>query len=248
MKKRVYWKKEEIQTIAKRLLEKGVYRTDEGLIYTINNAINESLPTDRRRILYSHRELVPVLDELDIQRTLSRNHPGPGIEIKEVKVSQIPPSIPKENLFSSVDGILKLIAQDLVDRLIGHVEGALTESLQSRVIPSLQTFVENYGNVVPKVKRTRILIVGLKPQQAGMMVNEFPGMDLRFVDSGKEPQSVDGKLGHTDVVIAMTNFISHSIEDHLKKHPNYIRVSGGMDKLRETLKTYVTTGVGPGGD
>jgi len=90
--------------------------------------------------------------------------------------------------------------------------------------------------------RESVLIVGLLPRQETLIKMEFGGKyKLRFhkCEKSNNPSDVEDKVKHVHKVIGVTDFMSHSEEAAIKKcakEGQYVRVGGGMTKLREELE------------
>lgn len=78
-------------------------------------------------------------------------------------------------------------------------------------------------------------IVGLLPEQVRIVQQEFPQHALRFLSKDNEQETTQFAKG-CDKVVMMTNFIGHSIQDRVPQ-PKRVYVTGGMTKLKSTLKT-----------
>lgn len=134
----------------------------------------------------------------------------------------------------TLDLLTETLARQLVARFMYHLGNELKEAVTHEFMPAVEPTLKK-----AKLIRMKVLVVGLKPNQAGHIVNEFGNtFDLRFVDSSHQTNGVAGKLAGVDKVIGMVNFMSHSTEDQLKKHSGYMRVAGGLDSLRDTLRGF----------
>lgn len=78
-------------------------------------------------------------------------------------------------------------------------------------------------------------IVGLLPEQVRLVQQEFPQHALRFLSKDNESETIQFAKG-CDKVVMMTNFIGHHIQDRVPQ-PKRVFVTGGMTKLKNTLKT-----------
>lgn len=137
------------------------------------------------------------------------------------------------------------LATDLAERLAAYVAqqvvlrlnealGSLAESLPApgQPLPPLAMLP-----VAPsKPRKKRVLIIGLLPQQAGLVSTEFgEALDLSFAGADDNVGKIKAQAAQAGEVLAMTKFISHSCEDLVKAHPGYSRVAGGMSALRDKL-------------
>jgi hypothetical protein len=82
----------------------------------------------------------------------------------------------------------------------------------------------------------KILIVGLIPNQAGIINAEFhEAFDIRFAEAETPSKRLEAMADDCDRVIIMANFISHSVQDTLKKHPGFERMHGGLTRVKDRL-------------
>lgn len=84
-------------------------------------------------------------------------------------------------------------------------------------------------------RKPKVVVVGLRGGQKEMIAREFADLNLEFVESGSKPDTYQGKARSADTVFAMADFVPKPQMDALKRHANFLRVTGGMDKLRDTL-------------
>jgi hypothetical protein len=255
---RVYHKSEEIHRMARAALDRGYTSGDLDIVRKMRELQSIVLPEDRQRKIHTRENILGNEDKpniLDTMDTLAANGYKPKHIIQEavvqLEVSAEPEIIQanghhveiaadeeyenvstESNLGATVDMFMKNCAKQLVEQFMSHLRVELAAAVQKEFMPAIMPALK-----AAKVVRQKILVMGLKPQQAAMIVNEFgDAYDLRFVDSGRSAGAADGKL-NVDHIIGMTNFMSHAAEDHIKKHPGYKRVAGGMDSLREALRS-----------
>lgn len=89
-----------------------------------------------------------------------------------------------------------------------------------------------------KPRKTKVMIVGLKPSQQDVITKEFGReLDLRFVNAGTQLRNRLSELSsRSDFAVAMTDFVGHQDEDVIKSRGgNLVRVSGGVSSLRDAL-------------
>jgi hypothetical protein len=85
-------------------------------------------------------------------------------------------------------------------------------------------------------KKPKVLVVGLLPNQAGIVQSEFyEAFDIRFAESDTPTKRLESMASDCDRVMLMTNFISHSTQDAVKKHPGFERIQGGVSKVKDRL-------------
>jgi hypothetical protein len=100
--------------------------------------------------------------------------------------------------------------------------------------------VTQAAEVAAKPKRPRIVVAGLKGNNASAMVREFPQFDFDFIDPDHKNGSAVSTARHADRVLCMANFLPHSIDNQLKTHPGYKALHTGMTGLREELRKIPT--------
>lgn len=143
----------------------------------------------------------------------------------------------------SMDRIVDTWSEALVEQLADRIVAAVKDKLQDKVKTALQSALPAALPHPPAPKqevmpaRKRVLVVGLLPQQAGMIAREFGEcLDLDFVEQTKAGSTLRDKVNGQDAVIAMVKFISHDSEQMIQaKHGNLIRCPGGLSHLRDIL-------------
>jgi hypothetical protein len=258
MANRVCLKSEEVHRIARAALDRGYSSGDKDIVRKIRELQAIVLPEDRQRRINGRSEITGkperpnILDTMDVLAANGYKPRPPVIPAEEIQMClhdpDVHPPLPEpinghdveiaadaeaeSSLGATVDLFMKSCAKQLVEQFMSHLRTELAAAVQNEFIPSLMPSLK-----AAKLARQKILVIGLKPQQAAMINNEFGSdYDLRFVDSSSNPGAVNGKL-NVDRIIGMVSFMSHSIEDHVKHRPGYKRVSGGMDSLRDELRS-----------
>lgn len=88
-----------------------------------------------------------------------------------------------------------------------------------------------------KSKNFAATVVGLKTGQAHLIKNEFKFLNLSFVTSTRNNNQLNALSKNKNVVLFMTDFISHSAVEAVRStNGHWIYVSGGMTSLREKLQ------------
>jgi hypothetical protein len=259
MVNRVYHKSDEIHRMARAALDRGYTSGDTDIVKKIRELQPIVLPEDRQKKITGRGQIIGTEAKpniLDVMDTLAANgykprsvmideaiaavdatheaeiHQANGHSVEIATDEEYEAVSTESNLGATVDMFMKSCAKQLVEQFMSHLRVELAAAVQKEFMPAIMPALK-----AAKVVRQKILVMGLKPQQAAMIVNEFGNeYDLRFVDSGRSASAADGKL-NVDHIIGMTNFMSHAAEDHIKKHPGYKRVSGGMDSLRDALRS-----------
>lgn len=121
----------------------------------------------------------------------------------------------------------------MANSVIAQLKDRLAAKLHE-IIPAVQRVIHPHETHAPKARNTAILVVGLLPQQAGIIVQEFgEAFDLRFWKDGN-PKELDAQLRGVEGVYVLTTMVSHWMTDKIKAHSHVVHVSG-MDKLRTAL-------------
>jgi hypothetical protein len=250
----VYWKDDEYKKVAAWLVSQGLTTLagHKQVLKVLDAAQRATLAPERHRNVNAYKSFLPVepamVEALAAQERVKEEEARRAEEARrkeaEEKERQGAEATQREqerevereavSLFQHpVDELLRGLAQELAARFAHHVQIALAAKMAesfTQIAASVPSLADT------KFERpAKVLVVGLKPKYCGMIASEYQDLDLRFVEFNASPGSIRGKVDGCDTVIGMTEFIGHSHEDHLKKHPHYIRVSGGMDRLRSTL-------------
>lgn len=95
------------------------------------------------------------------------------------------------------------------------------------------------------VSRPKIGIVGALAQQGAAIKEAFPALKIKVIDKNLNGQFLKDAVMHCDRVIAMTDFISHSIDGVCAKASGdrYFRCHGGVSAVRHLISTWVAGGV-----
>lgn len=83
----------------------------------------------------------------------------------------------------------------------------------------------------------KVLVVGLLPQQAGLIQTEFGDVfELDFFKEGR-PHILSTAVAMSDCTVLMTSKVSHWMSDTVKRSVRVLYCNGGMSQLRDTLTT-----------
>lgn len=198
----------------------------------------------------SHRATVPV-----------------GASLAEEAAPPAKPYVPKpkqiEASSPSIDHLVSALADTLVNSLIAQVQSRLTARL-SELIPALPAppsaedngfaFKDSAPRVIhqpefimatqppPAPSLPRVAVVGLLPQQAGIIHQEFRDCyDLTFPEKDV-PNQLHRAARDCEVAFMMCKFVSHATDTILKDgSAELIRVPGGMSDLRERMTNWKGT-------
>lgn len=171
---------------------------------------------------------------------------------------------PSKAKASSLDALVEEIAAQIVNRLVGSVKRRLPSALE-RIVPAQQEvvhdddFVALLDNVLaestpkppallakqtkPASKMLKIGIVGLLPQQAGLISTEFgETFDLSFWNEDGNGRLKSMGVGCDRVLV--TKWVAHKTTEVLTSvGANWRKVVGGMDELRTILTSLYVEGV-----
>lgn len=196
--------------------------------------------------------LKPVI-KIDLQSPASVAHAACSLSVAPVSPKPLPPisidlrpavdqvvSDVARLLSSALDEALRQMiqqqVQDAIARGLGAVELALVTN--DAGVADIQAKRVQPEEIFKPLKRQSVTVVGLLAGQAQMITSEFgKEFNLHFVSSSKnEAHRLSSLCKTSDAVIAMTGFISHSLDKIIKSSGvRLIRVSGGMSSLRDSL-------------
>jgi len=247
--KRVFWKTDETAKMVDWLIAKDIRSSSTEFLELARMGQAALFQPERRKTIGTRAHIQKLIEELDAEWKRRGNKPGlsaapkvveeveetePEVEALEpVSVPEAPK--PKPVLGGSLDSLVEQLATAFAEKFVAHVKMSL-ESLIAQEFSGVVKHTAGLNLKAPvKTRQLKVLVVGLKPQQAGIINQEYPDLDMRFVDSGRSAAAVHGKT-EADYIIGMTDFLDHSTDGNLyKASENYIRCGGGMTKLRETL-------------
>lgn len=169
--------------------------------------------------------------------------PAPEAPAEPITAAPETPALPVP-LFGaqiSIDALARQFAMAVASHLSEQIVVALNQILPAK----LEQIAEEYKAATPVKQRAqlpKVIIAGLLPQQAGLMVQEYgKKLDFAFIETTEASNSkrIDALLASHDYVYAMTSFMSHSLDGKLKHATNFHRISGGLTQLRAQLTALV---------
>ena len=149
---------------------------------------------------------------------------------------------PSDDITSMIQNIGNALAKQIVAQVALNLQPLLQRELaqvnpqQPVEIPQLDVKALISTQTAPKRERLPTVgIVGLLPQQAGLIATEFGEVfDLRFWNN--ESNSSLKSMGIACEVVLCTKWCSHSTTETLASvGANWRKVTGGMNELRTTL-------------
>lgn len=140
------------------------------------------------------------------------------------------------------------IARELVMSMTLDITGKLQQYIDTRMdlgfnqILDYMTDPDKKGEVgvidMEEVRRRRkIVIVGLLDKQYEIIKKEFPKLRLINIESNQTGSRLAPACETAELVIIMTDWVNHSIENVVRKYaPVWMRCTGTMAALRAKLK------------
>ena len=151
-------------------------------------------------------------------------------------------SAQSDDITSMIQNIGNVLAKQIVAQVALNLQPLLQRELAQVIpqqpveIPQLDVKALISTQTAPKRERLPTVgIVGLLPQQAGLIATEFGEVfDLRFWNN--ESNSSLKSMGIACEVVLCTKWCSHSTTETLASvGANWRKVTGGMNELRTTL-------------
>ena len=151
-------------------------------------------------------------------------------------------SAQSDDITSMIQNIGNALAKQIVAQVALNLQPLLQRELAQVIpqqpveIPQLEVKALISTQTAPKRERLPTVgIVGLLPQQAGLIATEFGEVfDLRFWNN--ESNSSLKSMGIACEVVLCTKWCSHSTTETLASvGANWRKVTGGMNELRTTL-------------
>lgn len=180
-------------------------------LYAINRIQYTVLLPSRRRRITSYSSVKNWLEsELDLLKENETN-----VIINE--------KISTELLFTELSNLIKKSEETILHRL-SYLEKLININKQK----------------IQKVKKKKILIVGLIHKQFNDIKSEFDDkFDLKLWANDGSNTTLRQMIKYSDHVIIMTNFISHSIDATVaQSNVKFTRISGGISTLKDELNNF----------
>lgn len=137
----------------------------------------------------------------------------------------------------SVDPVL-----DALDRLVDALAEAVSDRVAAAIKTKLAARVSNVADVVTRhanetaVRKPKVVIVGLTPQQAGIIRQEFAdALTIETVESDNL-RKLNGDA-HAENVFVNVSFVSHKVTESLQANKvTFTKFGGGLAQLRGMLE------------
>ncbi|MBB2915892.1 hypothetical protein [Cupriavidus alkaliphilus] len=167
---------------------------------------------------------------------------------------------------ASFDDLLKRLGQKIAGALMESISESLDAAVAARIASVVQSLpgtlpsnvavlkpnaeVDGVGtvSVAPRDHKPRVCVVGLMNQQAEDVRRAFGNaLDFTFIKSQQTGGSgahggagVAARAQGCDVVIGMTNFTGHDVDEAAKKlHVPFIRLNGSVSALKRWLQHWL---------
>lgn len=238
MKTKVFWTGPECKALVDALIKKGIDSTNHHRFLDEMRIIqSEVLESGRERPVRNRMALVCLQEYFeDAKKAAPKPDPIVVQEVEEI-ASQLESQnndFVNEVRGGSIDELIDTIAHVAALKFADQFKNALKRIVEDGSHDFVQTLSGN------KPKRKRVTVVGLLPQQAGMLGLEYGSrLDCRFLGSDSNVNELRSATNNSDFVLGMVGFMSHSTDGVLAKSESYLRVSGGMSKLRSILDKLV---------
>ena len=141
-----------------------------------------------------------------------------------------------------VSRTLNTLVELLLDQQTTKAAGAV-ETKPEKVAEELHFPVDAVVQVPVEKKLAKIVVIGLKATQANEIETEFgKTLDLKFFSSDQVKNSSIGSIPpNCDRTYVMTRFVSHNVEEHLKKAgQRATRIMGSTSSLKTELRTLIS--------
>ena len=137
--------------------------------------------------------------------------------------------------------------QSLADRTKNIMVTATTAPTASEVMAAAQDplnlGIAAWSPTLP-LSLPKCLVIGLKPVQSGLLVNEFSGrLDIICCDHGAGVPTLQGMVKNASVAFLHTAHSSHAITEIIKTNASVklVNVPGGLTGMRRALDNYLET-------
>ena len=168
----------------------------------------------------------------------------------------LPPPTPLTTAQTPNPASLDALCEELAQRLVDRVKTILVSGLRTAVDDLLEETMKDFNprgfdqTTLSKstqsgevVKRSpRVVVVGLLPQQANILSNEFADcLDLRFLKDTSASRLRRAATGAA-LVVAHISHMSHKQLNVGSMPCLLVKVSGGLTKIRDTLTKFYVEG------
>jgi hypothetical protein len=240
----IRWNKLERMAVVRRIVE--LHETNPGMDFlALARRAVDVLPPPRRRTI-PHRQSIRIEREMfdkllqqkqkEQERQQQREQEQKQQQELSLEKQAIAPA--PIQIAAAPDFIVGLneAALLLVQSVVNQVRDRLQSSLTQAVL-DVNDHVQRTLKLQQETKRlTKVVVVGLKNEQAQMIAKEFDGVLAVDCRSKEEnPPATRRASLNAAATLVMIDFVSHAMTETLKDVPGLTYVRGGMSTLRDTL-------------
>jgi hypothetical protein len=214
------WTEDDVSKLVNRVRELRLKDFKPSLLVLINQAQEELIPTDRRKILKALENAKVIVEKLEM-------FPVPVPVPVPVSVS-VPVSAPDATIAISINPaqILEILKDqtEMMELVFYQINDILNLVKAKPVVETKRAVLK------------RVLIIGLLNQQANIVRETTKSFaKLSFLDTDKAIKSENYPI--CDHIIMMKKFISHAVETTVKKTGiKYVLHEGGIKTLVQRIK------------
>jgi hypothetical protein len=171
--------------------------------------------------------------EAEAQRRLELSQ----AELRADVIAQFMESAPLEDFIAIA---ARRIAAAFVRPIVAELQDGIAAAIKA-TMPAQAKKAELVGIAPPTQKRPKVAIAGLINQQIRDIEHEFDGvLDLVFVKNQDEGGAGVAAASSAELVVACTDFFSHSLESKLKKRAKqYVRITGSVSAAKRFLHSWL---------
>jgi len=227
MRQYIKWTDQEKTDICTQMV--SIFIDNVGISFTecYKKAIN-ILPPDRKRstIAPIQKELSPIIKELMYSRCNNTKTTVEVVEVEKIIHTNISDIETEQLTMELTRRFLSPFIEKLVSRVVEDIRPAILNSIKA-------TIKEKDNKIILK----KILIIGLLPEQQQEIIKEFNECFTLTFFKNKSFHLLESQASHSDLVIMMSKFISHSHKSMIDKcKVNYKMCNGGISDLKTILE------------
>lgn len=265
------WTDEERRKIAakSRYLMKGF--ADMSAIEAVRKAVAYELPADRQRSLTGFAEVKPWIEPMWAQLEIDEKiEAAQAAEVREAREREetmqrqadevaaakhrleIEEAVQERLNQTSYEGIIKMFASKLANEFMHEIGAAIKAEISGQIGKSLAASGLHNGTrpdapveITRPARQPRILVCGLINQQIEDVKRTF-GASVAFSFAKSQGEgggaSVREQAHNKDVVICMTDFCGHNVENEVKRSGAVpVRLTGSVSSLKRWLTSYLSS-------
>lgn len=248
---RIHWGSDEVEKLATIVFQMRLKDPVSSFIEMVNKAAQQ-LPTHRRRIIRTAKEIRPIVDavlaKINKMKENAEKEPTERIIIQEAVPASKIPTVEEVLDGTSNEQILAILLTRTsgvfkgIQERLSRLESSLTQISTQQSRANFQHQIPVPKPAQPKAphkepnNKIKIAVVGLLPGQQSYIKNQIgQKVDLRFISKDQTKPS----FPQADYVILMTKFISHYWQE--AAHSTFEREKvvlhhGGLGGLVDIIK------------